>query len=957
MPGRTGWSAYELVCVNGTFEKGRSVQTSDSGRDKRYSPSEYRTEIINSLRSDGYSSSEAEAIYQAAVSTGESLVYQAGSKRDVSSTGERKWHPCRAEERGGYYNNLDFDLTLTITIVEDGGPVISPPGGGGEPTCEELGNCPPPPPPPPITVPGNNAWPSCSFNIIYQGSGGSIRDGVNSPRPSGEINSNNGQFNVTQGIPTSELLKTNARSEEYIYGLNFENNTGIVAYQITATKTFNLNWFVGDQEYLSTTTESETVTVTRDWAYWEVITYWLSQLDSATMKNYALPNGEVNMPANLNVSATASTDKFQNNHVFPAPCPTVVLPSESINGSSAPSFYGEAKAAAESATGLTQVRNDLATFKGSTIMSNSLATTSGPRPSTIPAPRMVELKRENLLIDSNKTNYFEAPSTGTMHYRSVVNINGQNPVNFPFNVNHVTVHTPVVIYAKATDDKEHDQRTNPPTRSNPVNNDTEIAAFVLDRPFTISMPTKGQHRNIPGYGNRDYAKWTREKLVRFPFDVYSETKQRFYPANTWINIPVDIIDVKFFLPVWVPEGRYTVDFKTIAENAPAANGGEEHEANVTIPNGVVAGHQSAAHTATDNIKIDVVGRLYDFNVTDITDYNWQDVFRTSDGFTLNNTRYFVGSNGIDGDSRNLDSQFVLPVNHSSHPNGYTNVAIKKGYTFRFDLKTKGNMQADNDAIRIKPTFYFVNKDGSNRREVDLYYHEVTNNFVKVGSEQDKTYRQVVLNDAQRNITETELMANADYYYRHADIYDGMEELTKDYYATSFARKYLRSFSKEEQTTGPYGWQILNWKLRTFIGPEENEVPANTMVPPSDAVASQQAWYGEYSIPSNVYAVEKGKSLSATGQSSEGLSGNNAVFLNDGYIIVNFDIESLDSGDLDNPRLQYINAPLVNQWYTMEGFKRSFVAAFGNTFTSKDGDVAYYHGDQSSQNDFNSSVTH
>lgn len=41
----------------------------------------------------------------------------------------------------------------------------------------------------------------------------------------------------------------------------------------------------------------------------------------------------------------------------------------------------------------------------------------------------------------------------------------------------MTVHTPVVIYVRASDDKEHDQRTNPPRRSTPANPDTDRHAL------------------------------------------------------------------------------------------------------------------------------------------------------------------------------------------------------------------------------------------------------------------------------------------------------------------------------------------------------------------------------------------------------------------------------------------------------------------------------------------------
>lgn len=91
--------------------------------------------------------------------------------------------------------------------------------------------------------------------------------------------------------------------------------------------------------------------------------------------------------------------------------------------------------------------------------------------------------------------------------------------------------------------------------------------------------------------------------------------------------------------------------------------------------------------------MDVIGRLYDFHVTDIADYNWEKVFRTQSG-SANPTgvSYWVGQNLIDGEPRGNKAVYTLPIRPGSHPlQGYKNVSVKTGYHFKFDFKTKGNM--------------------------------------------------------------------------------------------------------------------------------------------------------------------------------------------------------------------------------------------------------------------------
>lgn len=751
--------------------------------------------------------------------------------------------------------------------------------------------------------------------------------------------------------------------------------TGNVTYTINVKKTYVLKWrqLVGHTEdgtpkYAS---RSETVVKALDFqdpykvGYWQIGHLNVYSFIDAVFRNYALPGEEVVVP-NLNqVTANSNHSAAIDDHVFPKDCNDVNLGSQTIDGGtskpSVPNESGLFKESAKLTSRPPDVKNDFVEVDGQVSMQDSKASLQAPTPAPIPKAPQVEVEQLSLLIDPLKVNKWQTPSSITARYKSMHTVNtSAGSIEFtgrsPDKINTVTVHTPVVMYARASDDKEHDQRTAPPKRSTPANPDTDRHAFILDRPFTVSLPTVGQHLDVgmaPGYGHRDYAKYTRQKQVKFPFDVYSETKKAFYPKGSWINVPVGLETPTFFLPVWVPEGEYTVRFRSIAINAPA-DLPEEHHANLNMsyrtPNEIMANH-----VAYDTIEVDVVGRLYDFHVTDILDYNWESVFRTTQGLIerTGNT-YWVGDKGIDGEPRGNKEPFVLPVRHGSHPAGIKNLAVKTGYQFKLDMKTKGDMWRENDAIYITPSFYFVDKQGQNRRKVDVYYHDDSKYFVKAGSEKDKVYREVKLNEPLRNVPKSQLWNTSDFYYRHPDRY-GFREIVDETFHNMFIRNFERDYAKRPVQTGPYGWQFLNWKLRTFIGPLAENVPSNAMVAQQDAIASEQTWYGEYSLPADIYVVEEGKSIPGHGLASR-LNKNHPVFLRDGYLIVNFNIESIQNGDTENPHLQYIYGELSNQW-NREGFKYSFVDPYGYKFPLVDGDVLFYHADQSSVDDFAPAVTH
>ncbi|MFB5685267.1 hypothetical protein ACE3NQ_30645, partial [Paenibacillus terreus] len=165
------------------------------------------------------------------------------------------------------------------------------------------------------------------------------------------------------------------------------------------------------------------------------------------------------------------------------------------------------------------------------------------------------------------------------------------------------------------------------------------------------------------------------------------------------------------------------------------------------------------------------------------------------------------------------------------------MAIKTGYHFKFDFKTKGNMFGAKDHVKIVPAFYFVSKDGTKRQKVDLYYHNQTTGqkFVKIGSSQDTVTRSIVLNSPMRNISPIELSNTAKY--------------VETYGFTDFLKQ-----SSKKSTIGLYSLLDLNQRVRTLIGPASN-IPKS--VDPGRALASVQKWYGEYSLPAAPYVVPAG----------------------------------------------------------------------------------------------------
>ncbi|OZQ68880.1 hypothetical protein CA600_05400 [Paenibacillus sp. VTT E-133280] len=754
------------------------------------------------------------------------------------------------------------------------------------------------------------------------------------------------RFDVLKGIPTSESLYVNASAKAYLYRNTFTEVNGAKTYPITVSRTYTLRWteYVPgppDSAGFSTTIpvpRSDTQTVTQNYSVERKYNYWLVDhlevygLQKATVTNYALPSGSVTLQANgyTPPSVSASHDAAVTYHITDPVYRNVVLSGQTVNGgSSRPSVPTENwTSEAEKAIGKIKVKNDTVVFNGQTIMDNRVVEETAPAPGAIPASPMIGqnvLYGSGFVIDPSKMNKPSQPSAGTIDYTLVKGIGGGSNQSFPISgINPVTVHTPVVNLATVSDDQAHNQKTVPTAGR---------SALILDRPFTVTIPTNGPHRDITGYGNRDYAKYIRDKQVRFPFDVYKADHATLIPKETWVSIPVGQLQTTFYLPVWVDEGNYDVLFRTFAENSPSSFMSQPN-ANLDLAN----------HVATQAVPIEVIGRLFDFRITDIADFNWETVFRTAKGSAVpTGNSYWVGTKGIDGALRGNTAPFVLPIRPGSHPEiGKKNIVVKTGYHFKFEVKTIGNMFGAGDGVKISPTFYFVDKQGKNRQQVDLYYHSGNRRFIRIGSSEDTEKRLLILDTRLRNVSQQELTNTASSLWK-LNGSSGNQ--------ASYIQQAMKDAEQKQIYVGGYDAMLLPSQLRTFIS--SMKVPSG--IDPARANASVQRWFGEYSLPAAPYAVPVGTNLAEYGRTHR-LDDNAPIFLRDGYIVVNFNIETIRNKDISHPHLQYKNAPLDNQWQ-MEGYQRSFVDPYGAAFALLDGDVVFYHADLSSYDDFGTGGTH
>ena len=816
---------------------------------------------------------------------------------------------------------------------------------------------------------------------------------LDSPSPYGVINGdkyNASYFSSRDGISTTESQYVYVKTKDYLLGYSLVNKTGKVAFTVPVSMTYTLEFYTatpeefgGPKEVTDTYTDTQYITVERAYSYWEIASLEYYIPSSANVLNYSLPNGKVVLHANSGHLSVPSLSTSSSSHI--------ILPVQATEGihldndkpvrsgnSDRPEVEVEDLAVyAFEMTDMLSVRNDYLSFGGSLVMSDSVSNTVTGRPSVSSMVHSSNITYDKVLytedqvVDALKINGIYRSSGNVIYSRHSNSVNASTSKSYDVAVNDVIIHTPVICepIIQADNDKWV-QLINPTEGAYHLVLDTDTNL----NDFTVRISNKLPHSARLGYYERDFSRSfidpvnisyiaKKQDIVRnemkLPFDVYIDTlndkdsvNDEFIKAGTWIVLGRDTY--RFYVPLWVQEGTYTAQFRSIA-----VNGEDKLDKTETTRN---TNRNNYVATATRTFQIS--GRMYGLTLYDVSDEGrWRDVFRLKDTMLF---KYFEGA--IDGTKRTnyhddyayyykvgLNDQygyqtgrynrFTLPLLNGSHPK-YKNVGvIKTGYAFRFMLDTIGEMYSSASKIRIVPTFYHVDEEGRNRQLVDIYYNEEFNGknqlLVKIGQGIDlANLQQGLVGNLYSRIPEAEL--------RHT------------------ARVLGTTYSKIYNQYGPmytYSDIRITNQFRTFIGldyathiaslPSFSKV--NEQVKQTELSLSKymQRWYGTYKLPTNIHAAPLGYDVNDH-LKKYGIDYQEDFWLRDGYIIVNFNIESYDKNENRNLSYtngyNYLNNGHCSMWVTEGGTveKKDNTDA---TFSLRAGDVVFYYTSKKHSDDY------
>ncbi len=475
----------------------------------------------------------------------------------------------------------------------------------------------------------------------------------------------NTKFDVLSGIPTGERLYAVGNSSEYYYEGKFIKNAGIVKIPVKVVTNYLLNWKDSNGNAKS---ESQIVErwyyVERAYEYYNVLSFDVYKLEGLIMSNAAIGTVDINcndISYNINnYTVDKSIDNKVENHlkITESSYSAGQIVVNGTNGKKPDIPEQDQQDMANKALVKVEVRNDKLIFNDETILSDSWA-----EKSTIYNIKNSSKKTfytENIIIPNKIKNGNVSDGKAVYAYS-----NENKSKKITQKVNNIIIHTPVVCYGKVSAPKQYNMSAVP--KANQI---------VLGTEFGITINTYGKHRNILGYGNNDYSKYTDKYLVRFPFEVIINNLN--YNKNEWIEIKNL---EKVYLPKEISTGKYKIEFTALSKNYNNQYDALGDNANILIEQ----------YGARDVLEVEVIGSMYGFSIEN-----------------EKNETYYVGNKL--GFWKNVDDKAkTLPV------------CFEEKNNYVISLETNGFGSETNHNICAEITYYCI-KDGK-KIEVDVYSEE------------------------------------------------------------------------------------------------------------------------------------------------------------------------------------------------------------------------------------------
>lgn len=312
---------------------------------------------------------------------------------------------------------------------------------------------------------------------------------------------------------------------------------------------------------------------------------------------------------------------------------------------------------------------------------------------------------------------------------------------------------------------------------------------------------------------------------------------------------------------------------------------------------------------------------------------------------------------------------TLPLTSGKSDVAKKNGFLQRGNTFSFEVKTIADLDQKDDKLSITPEFRYYTAQGKSKK-IALYYDNPggSGEYIYMPNETDSDYTETYLWDQyHRNCYydyDKKLDSSKDNYdttfwsglYDYKDKYAGMSGIR------NLARNALMNTSwkcsrlnnielpaglrlftaNEEELRDNLAQSVSEASRYTRKGDDDTQSVDNTGTynitksEYEDLSNSMQTWYGTYTIPSSLKVVDVEKIKKICEQAGHpydsgkdplqnyldvkgSVTSDSDIFINDGYLVLNFDIKSYkDNGRYEHLQYYGTTDATLNMWNREDG---------------------------------------
>lgn len=399
------------------------------------------------------------------------------------------------------------------------------------------------------------------------------------------------EYDTALGIPSGEDIYVYGMADRYYEEGVLLKNTGVVNVPVKVTTDYVLKWTdITGKERTEKVQADRYYYVQKSFEYYTIDSFSVYELTGVSLDGECIERSEYNISV-PKLKVDMETYGNKEKHIWV------------IEGS----FYGGEKTIysannrrpdipdenqeelAKKSNAAIKVRNDSLYVDGKAILRGE----------------WVDIGTYNRISQSQKEVIYK---TGLIIYEKTPNgqyndttavykyVCGNNVKNISVNGGTLAVHTPIVCSAGVSAPKKYNMSVKPKANQ-----------LVAGTDFSVICKNTGMHRDIKGYGERNYSMYMDRGYVKFPFEVIIDNKK--HNENTWIEVKGT--GTICHIPESVSLGNYRIEYAALAKNSSIS------DVSTAISNDVIgdgANMELAQYGAISTIDVEVIGTISGFSV-------------------------------------------------------------------------------------------------------------------------------------------------------------------------------------------------------------------------------------------------------------------------------------------------------------------------------------------------------